>query len=84
MPACHKAADVITIPSTTRDIGEQQSQIHCQKKATNRRMFLKVLSSIRYLARQGLALRGDGDEQDRNFLQLLKLKDDSAMINWLK
>jgi hypothetical protein len=49
-------------------------------------MFLKILSSIRYLARQGLALRGDGDEQDGNFLQLLKLKgeDDPSMIDWLK
>ena len=87
LSACHhKAVDVmITIPSTTKDIGEQLSQIHRQEKATNRRMFLKILSSIRYLARQGLALRGDGDEQDGNFLQLLKLKgDDPVMIDWLK
>ena len=88
LSACHHSAvDVmITIPATTRDIGEQLSQIHSQEKATNRRMFLKILSSIRYLARQGLALRGDGDEHDGNFLQLLKLKgeDDPAMIDWLK
>lgn len=88
LSACHhKAVDVmITIPSTTRDVGEQLSQIHRQEKATNRRMFLKILSSIRYLAQQGLALRGDGDEQDGNFLQLLKLKgeDDPTMIDWLK
>ena len=67
LSACyHKAVDVITIPSTTRDIGEQLSQIHRQEKATNRRMFLKILSSIQYLARRGLALRDDGDEQDGN------------------
>ena len=44
------------------------------------------MSSIRYLARQGLALRGDGDEDDGNFLQLLKLKgeDDPAMLEWIK
>lgn len=49
-------------------------------------MFLKILLSVRYLAWQGLALRGDGDKQDGNFLQLLKLKgeDDSMMIDWLK
>ena len=43
-------------------------------------------ASIRYLARQGLALRGDGDEDDGNLLQLLKLKgeDDPAMLEWLK
>ena len=86
LSACHSAVDVmITIPATTRDIGEQLSQIHSQEKATNRRMFLKILSSIRYLARQGLALRGDGDEHNGNFLQLLKLKEDHpAMIDWLK
>lgn len=49
-------------------------------------MFLKILLSVRYLAWQGLALRGDGDKQDGNFLQLLKLKgeDDPMMIDWLK
>ena len=64
LSACHhKAVDImITIPATTRNVGEQLSHIHCQEKATNRKMFLKILSSIRYLARQGLALRGDGDE----------------------
>lgn len=83
----HEAVDVmITIPATTKDVGEQLSQQHCQEKATNRKMFLNILSSIRYLARQGLALRGDGDEQDGNFLQLLQHKgeDDPAMIDWLK
>ena len=49
-------------------------------------MLLKVISCVQYLARQGLALRGDGDEQGRNFMQLLKLKgeDDEAVINWLQ
>lgn len=48
-------------------------------------MLLKILSSIRYLARQGLALRGNGDETD-NFLQLLQLKaeEDPAVLEWLK
>ena len=70
--ACYNnAVDVmIPIPATTRDIGEQLSQLHYQENATNRRMFLKILSSIRYLARQGLPLRGDSDEQNGNFLQL--------------
>ena len=38
------------------------------------------------LAGQGLVLRGDGDEQDGNFLQLLKMsgEDDSDMTEWLK
>ena len=39
----------------------------------NRQYLLKVLSSIRYLAHQGLSFRGDGDETDSNFHQLLLL-----------
>ena len=34
-------------------------------------------TTIRLLACQGLALRGDGDEKDSNFLQLLMLREDS-------
>jgi len=77
---------MIRIPATTKDIGEQLSQQLAKEKEENRKMFLKILSSIRYLARQGLPLRGDGNEQDGNFLQLLKLKgeDDPMMVDWLK
>ena len=86
--SCHREAVevTITLPATTRDVGEQLCQEHQKEKETNRKMLLKVISCIRYLARQGLALRGDGDEQDGNFMQLLKLKgeDDEAVINWLK
>ena len=59
---------------------------HQKEKEINRRMQVKVISSIRYLARQGLARRGDGDKQDGNFMQLMKLKgkDDEAVINWLQ
>ena len=49
-------------------------------------MLLKIISSIRYLAQQGLPFRGDGDEADANFLQQLKLKgeDDPEILQWLK
>ena len=45
-----------------------------------------LLSNVRFLARQGLPLRGDGDECDSNYLQLLKLRgdDDSRVFDWLK
>lgn len=47
---------------------------------------MKIISSIRYLARQGLPLRGDGSEEDGNFLQLLQLKgeDDAKLLEWMK
>ena len=41
--ACHhEAVDVlITIPVTTKDVGEQLSKQYSQEKATNRKMFLR-------------------------------------------
>lgn len=49
-------------------------------------MLLKIFSSIRYLARQGLALRGNGDEEDGNFIQMSRLKaeEDPKVNDWLK
>ena len=35
--------------------------------------FIKVVSNLRYLARQGIALKGDEDESNLNFMQLLRL-----------
>ena len=46
-----------------------------------------MLSSIQYLAWQGLAIRGDGTgEIDGNFSQLMKLRseDDPLLLDWLK
>ena len=63
---------LLSLMYTSRN--EPDPTTHAKEKEENRKMFLKILSSIRYLARQGLPLRGDGDEQDGNFLQLLKLK----------
>ena len=44
-----------------------------------------ILSNVRFLARQGLPLRGDGNECDSNFIQLLKLhgEDDSRVLGWI-
>ena len=56
-------------------------------KLERRQCLLKVLSNIRFLARQGLPLRGHGDhESDSNFLQLMKLRgeDDSRIVGWLE
>lgn len=37
-------------------------------------MLLKVSSSIRFLAHQGLSLQGDDTEDNSNLVQLLKLQ----------
>ena len=66
-----RAVEVIeTLPRTTRDIGEQLSSAHAEEKLRNRVYFLQT---IKYLARQGLALRGDQNDLESNFLQLMKL-----------
>ena len=53
------------------DIAEMLNREHQAEKANNRKMFLLILRSIRYLARQGLPLRGHGGDVDSNFMQLL-------------
>ena len=58
----HKnATSMLGTALTTKDIAEQLSSQHEAEKLTRRKNLLKILSSVRYLARQGLPLRGDGD-----------------------
>ena len=73
---CHREANeaLIVLPKQTCDVGELLSREHQEEKATNRRMLLKVLQNIRFLARQGLSLRGDHGDADSNFIQLMHLR----------
>ena len=86
--SCHREAIevIITLPATTAHIGVQLSQQHASEMENSHKMLVKILSCIKFLARQGLALRGDLDENDGNFLQLLKLlgDDDGLVHDWLK
>lgn len=59
--------------SSNTDIAELLSTQHVHKKEQNYNYFLKILSSICYLAQQGLPLQGDGSDKDSNFYQLLLL-----------
>ena len=83
--ACHhEAVDVIIrLPASTKHIGAQQYAIEMAK---NRRVLLKNLSSIRFLARQALALRGHDDDSDGNLVQLLKIhgEGDGEVLEWLQ
>ena len=65
---------MITLPATTSDIGDLLSSNYASQKQVNREYLLKIIHNVRFLARQGLALRGDGDEKDSNFIQLLQLR----------
>ena len=77
---------MVTLPSSCPDVAEMLSREHAEQKKDNRQCLLKILSNLRFLARQGIALRGDGDEKDSNFIQLLKLRgnDDPRIETWLQ
>ena len=62
---CHREAVErgINLHATTKDVGEHISSAHEEDKANNRNALMKILSNIRFLARQGIPLRGDGDEK---------------------
>ena len=57
---CHKTAfeAVVTLPKTTKDVGELLSVQHAEEKAVNRKNLLVIAENIKFLARQGLELRG--------------------------
>ena len=48
---------VVTIPNTVPDVGKLLSKAHREEMVKARDMLAIILSSVRYLARQGLALR---------------------------
>ena len=86
---CHREASeaLILLPKQIQaDVGELLSQEHKEEKATNRKMFLKILENIRFLSRQGLPLRGGNGDADSNFIQLLRLRgiDCPEIEAWMK
>ena len=71
----------VTLPSTTADVGEILSSQLTKQCQEQRKCFLKLLSNARFLARQGLAFHGDGDEE--NFMQLISLhSEDDSQLTW--
>ena len=82
----HKEAiKIIELPRKCADIGNKLSSYHSEEKSKNRQIFLPILRNIRFLAREGLVLRGSIEEES-NFIQLLKLEGevDSQIEKWLK
>lgn len=76
---------MITIPSTTKNVGAQLSKEHATQKRKNSQALWQIFSSIKFLCRQGLPLRGH-NEDDGNFQQVLKLKaeEDPNLFEWLR
>ena len=72
------------LPGQIRDVGEILDTEHAVQKVENRKILLILLRSIAFLARQGLALRGDGKEVDSNFRQLLlQATENKKITEWL-
>ena len=69
---------VVTGPAQHQSVNHLLSPQSLYRQYQNRQMLIKVLESVRFLCRQGLALRGNwdkesGSELNANFNQLLKL-----------
>ena len=84
---CHREAVQVSIvlPKSCEDVGDMLSSQYAQKKKHNRECLLRIISNLKFLGRQGLPLRGDGNEADSNFMQLMKLtaQDDPRLQEWL-
>ena len=86
---CHKESvlKTVTLPATTSDVGEMLSSQIAVERLYRRKCLLKLLSNARFLARQGLAFRGDGhEESDSNFMRLIHLRseDNAKLVDWIK
>ena len=77
---------VVTLPATTSDVGELLNSCHKREKEVACDILQIILSSVRFLARQGLALRGNNSDAESNLLQLLKLrsKECPQLCTWLQ
>ena len=55
------------------DIKEMQNESTASQMELNRRCLVKIVETLQFLAREGLALCGDNSDDDSNFMQTLKL-----------
>ena len=75
---------MVVTPSTCRDVVDMIVKQHKQEKMHNRQCLLKIISNVKFIARQGFPFHGDGEEIDSNFIQLMKLRglDDLRIDSW--
>ena len=83
---CHKTAvENHLIPKAYGNVLERLSNDAKQGIQTNRWCLIKIIGSLRYLARQGQPIQGDTDDES-NFIQLLKLRgsEEPFLLRWLE
>ena len=74
----------ITLHLTTKDVGEHISSVHEQDKANNRTAVMKMLSNIRFLARQDITNVGTDNEIIlTSHMFNLRTEDNPALATWL-
>ena len=83
--SAHREAVMKLQNVTSMNIGAVLDAKRKEQQLQRRQMLQKHLSSVRYLARQGLALRGH-EESEGNMLQLLQMwsAHDSDIKEWLR
>ena len=84
----NEAAVKLAAKSSTTDVAAQLNTQHKTDQAFHRDMLMKLLSCIKFLARQGLPLRGhveDTESFNGNLYQLLLLRaeDCPQLLTWL-
>ena len=85
--ASHREAveALVLLPSQIQgDIGEMCDNKCADEKKANREMLMHILQNVRFLARQGLPLRGSSNDKESNFIQLLHLHNTGKSVDgWL-
>lgn len=76
----HKEAHkhLYMIPDICGGISAKLSTAFDSKRSINRRNLLKILSNVRFLARQAIPLRGRRSGKDSNFTQLYILREEDS------
>lgn len=76
----------VVLPRACPDVDEMLSSQHSQQKKENRDCLLKILLNLKFLARQGISLHGNGGDEDSNFMQLMKMyaRGDPHLAEWLQ
>ena len=92
MSKAHKEATIRYVKSSSNqpDVVDMASSEAEKQRFKNRQMLLKILTNIRFLARQGLPLRGSWNKEynieiDSNFHQriLLRCENQRDLQSWL-
>ena len=75
---------LFTILDACGDISAQLSVTFNEARSANRQNLLKILSNVKFLARQALPLRDHGSGEDSNFIQLyiFREEDNERLKAW--